>query len=1224
MQTIEKKQEPKKHTPGVEQIKEMVLKHASVLSNPDNEHWYSGACVIVHQLYNHCPAELDDAALNNIAEACINFILQQSKGKLERCADTLSKLFEKQPYLLTNEHHDKLIRLLRLVAQLPASGRGQSILSNSIDLCAIDSITLFCAMVEKSIELKPNNAREHELTFYLTYINYILGRLIKHAAYHKLSNIEAQKLVSKYCHALFNLTSNGGSFIDRPFCGVMYYNDSYVLDPEFGMHVFLLIMSILEGGNYSEEKLTILFKIFAENTKAVVEDTFASYYKEFDRRTKDLPPKIIASIKEGRKEDERLFGKHNYSVEYSLSHGSVSSIITTLYRHDPSLFEDEELLQLSTRVSRAATVIEKASTTLDHFTFRILESTIHGEAHSILHANDERRERFLKQILALSNRLQHINNNKINLKKTIWCIGDDFNENSDDKEVINSVRYGVLRIFIRTMASIITIENESEYQIAQEYVMSLFLSDTEDQFLDNCVFADSIILPLTEKNSINLSDKNDWEKIASIQNTINQFNVPDDKKQIITRWFLKKVVSNYDFYKNTFSDLSELEHCCQIIAENTFEGIRILCDIVFAHFISERPECHNQIGDIFRQLRRLVSALKIAHSTVQKQEESSFEDFPYRSTFPLLLKTFLPMIFRINQDLELTQSFTDKIVRILTSISSAKEFRALKLILQYTPHINNIADILKKELTDIKEHPSRDQFNKLARQDQLAWLTYYSAMRVRQGLGALNHVLKNVNNYGVEELCAMLSAFSRIGINASHSKLKPIYQLLSHDNFTVRAHAATAIWFIDQNPDNKRIQHKLINDLIETKDSDYQIALLNTLSFYHYDQNDLVMWLAVVEKSRHITEPSLLKHYALALSRIPSQAGLLRALEIVNSPVWDEYNYCYNYHERNYGDQWFSVLMFLHTPHWWNNRALMIRRIKRLLVPLSDNTLSEIPVQRQDEVATLEKIISQEGCEIRYENMQLTLPNHTVLLRGICARHGDALERKAVIDFIMKGSSSTELQGHEDNKASHAASNNIYSASDFDVATSYYKQDSGILMTIKSEYFNQESYRGFTRTQIEGSRHYIFLRGVPLHAIEKMFFPQSYEHSLILLSGNTSVCELQNDETFEFRELDKHRLHQMRHSVRSFMDRIVFVHPQDSMPELLVRENCLTPTIEDITQTTIQEHIKGEMMAEDLGTDIWHYHMPESSHDFLSLFSRKHSHCNQSLVINNESLMSDE
>ncbi len=1185
--------------PTVEQIRQGVLQQFPVLANPNNEHWARGACTIVYQVHHHRPDNLSDTEQEEIIKLCANLILEQTKGNVEPCVDILLKLFKEQPCLLTNKYNEKLTRLFQLSAQLP----DLSILHRSIDQYSQDNSDLFCAMLETVIALKPNKNDDNELIFYVTYISHFFGRLVKQADYKKLNYEKAKELVTKYCHPLFNLIHDDGTYIKRPICGVMFYNDSYILDPEFGMYIHLLILSFLESVNYSEAKLTQLFRILATNTKAVVKDTLASYYKEFDRRMKGLDPEILAKIKEGRKEDERLLGNHNYSVQYSVTQGSVNSIILSLHRHYAGLFEDEELSGLSQVVSRAIAFLETSNKTLEHSTLRILESRINDTAHQLLVAQDNRREGFLQHLKVLEKHICLIDNNNINLKKIIWFPGDDFHQNNNDETIIGLVRFGVLSVFIKLMSSIITIEDEHAYRMAEERIISLFSGNTEEHFLENCLFADSILLPLIQNNQIDLACNDDWEKTSSIRHAIDSFNIPNDKKQVILRWFLKRVVKDFEFYHHAFSDLSALEHCCKIIADNSFEHIRILCDIVFAQFISERPERHNQIENIFKQLKRLVTSLKIVHFSLKSQTQSVNISFYYNFNFISLLKTFLPMIFRINQELELTTEFTDKIVGILSSLSTEKELKTLKLVLQYTPHVNDLTDILKKELTPIEEHPSRDQFTQLNRTDQLSWLTYYSAMRVRQGLGALNHVLKNANSYEAEHLCAMLSAFTRIGLSATPSKLERIYQLLSHENMKVRTHAAIAIWFIDQSPDNKRIKSKLINELIEAKDHEYQIALLYTLSFYHYDQSDLATWSTVIEKSRHITDPNLLKHYALALSRIPCKTGLLRALELVNSTVWDEYNYCHNYHERSYGDKLFSVVMFLHTPHWWNNRPLMIRRIKRLLATLIDINDSQTPEYLQDQVLNLQTILSRSGGEIRYENMQLTLPNNTVLLRGICARHGDALERKAVIDFIMKGSSSIELQGHTDDKASHAASNNIYSASDFHVATQYYKQDSGILMAIKSEYFNQEAYRGFIRTQIEGSRHYIFLRGIPLYAIKKIFFPQCYQYSLEQLYGTTPIRELQNDQNFAFRELDKHRLHQMRHSIHSFIDRVVFVQPDDSIPDLLLRENCQTPTLDEISASTTQEHVKGEIIADNMGADIWHYRLPESQKIILDLFA---------------------
>jgi len=171
------------------------------------------------------------------------------------------------------------------------------------------------------------------------------------------------------------------------------------------------------------------------------------------------------------------------------------------------------------------------------------------------------------------------------------------------------------------------------------------------------------------------------------------------------------------------------------------------------------------------------------------------------------------------------------------------------------------------------------------------------------------------------------------------------------------------------------------------------------------------------------------------MARVPCEQSLLRALEIVNSDVWDEYNYCVDYHERDYkGD----FLLFLHRPHWSDNRKLMYRRIKRLLAVCKETNSNNIPEAVAKSVEELSEKLKKRVSGNRYENLQITLPKKTFLLRGICAKHGEALESRAVVDFIMKGSGSLELQDQKDDEASHAASNNIYSGNVVDEVLCYY------------------------------------------------------------------------------------------------------------------------------------------------------------------------------------------
>lgn len=1164
-----------------------------------------------------------------------------SQRKLKKNAqdyiEILCAIFKFQTYFLTQDHHEKLVTLITLFKQISTATPHQPCMYYFTIHLKEENLNLVFAILQKAIELKPKNPRAGEVKFYLTYLDNILNEVLRDSIDSKLSIQHAEEKIGRYCSLFQEITAGNGTFINRPVMGIMYYDKAFTIDTSYFEYIRILICTLRYAKHLSDIKILAMLKILAKNTRVTIEYPREKLFESMLRSVEDEPETKAKMIREfvASRRKENLEDEPSFHDIVKIS--SVYSIIDTLITNYPALLADENLISLSKIVTCCAIFIQCNATHFNPHSYNIfrpamdiLQPYLSGEKDIVkylpflqgltstlcevgsinkpMKKNDysiiniilqtvldfnpdfllapEQKKLGLTQIMTeLLQKIESIEATEPIEKTVLWTFDQKQFYINSNPNIRNEILITTVKNFTILMSHIALIEHEQNYQTAIKIFHKSYLHADGNVFFNNLVFIDAIVAPLLRSKQIDASAQRDMDKLALIRKKLSNIPCSDTKKNIITRYFVKPAIDNFEFYQNIFSNFSDLEQCYIVLAKNMQHRLRLLCEVVFSDFIRERPDCYKNARVLLENLRKLINALA-----------PKFE-----SKLPEMAPKFLTMIFRINQKLDLSDQFTGKMVDALKHIKSTEQLKTLKLILQYCPNIEDLTSILEKETMSHQQHPNRDEFRLLSPNLQLSWLKYYSVMRVRQGLGALNHVLKNTSNFNEDALATMLSSFSRIGITASSAKLSRISQLLQHPSNKVRAYAARAIWFIEQNPINTSIKYKLISELISTEDVFYQISLLNTLSYYKFSSEDIEPWLNVVKKSKSLTNPITLKHYALAMAKFPCKESLLRALEIVNSPVWDEYNYCANYHQRKYtGD----FLLFLHRPHWQDNRALMYRRIKRILALVETVKIDVAPKEITQGAEKLKEKITKGVSKNRFEDIQLTLPKNRVLLRGICAKHGDDLESKAVVDFIMKGAGSLELQDQSDDKASHAAANNIYSTNNIDEGIAYYKQQSGILIAIKCEYFNTETLRGFTRTQQETvtSRHFIFLRGVPLYAIEKVFFPESFSESLKRLHGNESIKALLLDQNFMFHQLDKHQLHQMRHSIRQFYNRIIFVKDNDSIRALLINNNLSTPSPQEVCEVTLQEHIRGEMIAQKMGPRFWNYHVPRPKNSFVDLF----------------------
>lgn len=886
------------------------------------------------------------------------------------------------------------------------------------------------------------------------------------------------------------------------------------------------------------------------------------------------------------------YAKHNASV---IAHNNQTRPFTQAYQKLQALFakHPEVIDQLQTlahigeRLSWSPSLMIKKyhDLEIDSQTINAILDPIVTVNSNLLFATRERVDDFISTMLRRleSSTVQHLEEG---LPMSVLCLLD---EGFDLKHLM-------ARCFSTIYASIATFEPD-EYQFACEQIQLLFDGYSQVKTRSRIIFAEAVILPILQNSDMSLANPTTWKFLQHVRHKIERLSSDETKVQVFLRHFVRKIITEYSYAQTVLQNFNTIEAIFGELKQYPAHTINAICTGILSDLLIERPE-------LFRDTSTLINTIRSAAKVFVSLEELNIKEKVvalFSTSDPLNANNFFKMVCRINRNLIFTEESAEKLTTIFKKIRSLTELKKLKLILQYNDDLDDIYDIIDKEFMLPSQRPSRQNFVCLKMTEQISWLKYYAIMRVRDGLGMLSYVLKHVDSYPESAVVYMLRGFNRIRLPLSNKKVDAIKSLLKHDSIAVCCEAVKALCAIDQNPDNKAIKQLLLNEFIATDIHEYQLVILETLTYYHFDQSDFATLEQIVEKSRAENNQELLKQYALTLSCIPFEAGLLRSLQIVNSDVWQEYDYCEHYHERDYRG---SFIMFLHRPHWADNRPLMHRRIKRLLAQTqtADISLASIPSEIAKQAEELSDRISHCVPGNRYENVQFELPEATVLLRGLGDRHGAALEKQAVVDFLMKGSGSLELQGQADDQASHAASNNIYSGNNIREVSNYWDQNNGILMAIKASYFNRESQRGFTRTQREFGRHFIFLRGVPLWAIERAFLPESYRYTIEQLLSNVRTAELQNDPQFLFNHLDKHRLNQLKHSLKDFHRKIVFVNSNDNIYQLLQDQQLTVATDAEILHHTVHMNTQSEITAKESYPDKWQYESQDQERSVTQLF----------------------
>ena len=151
------------------------------------------------------------------------------------------------------------------------------------------------------------------------------------------------------------------------------------------------------------------------------------------------------------------------------------------------------------------------------------------------------------------------------------------------------------------------------------------------------------------------------------------------------------------------------------------------------------------------------STQRCMQSIQMSGNNSSLFSQPQLELAELVVST-LRMIFRINRQLTLDESTLNQFKTLFGKIHSMAELNKMCTVVQFCSDFDDIYDVIDKEFMLDGDRPCKEEFKKLPPSQQLAWVKYYSILKVREGIGALNAVLKNYKNLKSKQCRIIVSA----------------------------------------------------------------------------------------------------------------------------------------------------------------------------------------------------------------------------------------------------------------------------------------------------------------------------------------------------------------------------------------------------------------------------------------------------------------------------------
>jgi ankyrin repeat protein len=587
-----------------------------------------------------------------------------------------------------------------------------------------------------------------------------------------------------------------------------------------------------------------------------------------------------------------------------------------------------------------------------------------------------------------------------------------------------------------------------------------------------------------------------------------------------------------------------------------------------------------------------------------------------------------PSLFKKGEDMS-------TILPLLQTVQKSEDYGALLVALQVAPDFA-VAESAVHLATGSMIKPSKEVFIGKDKDEQYKWLAFALVYRDRSFLSHCYHILKHQEQFS-DLLVVALNVLTQIGVKRYNSKFKntlasKIKQCIqTSKNEKVKIAALKAYMVMEEVSCNPLVLDFLLLELASAKDCpEYEVEVIRSLGTGYE-------WISDEECSRAVKQllPGLKSDSnevreasAMALASIPHEKGLLAALEVVQSSVWDS---MLPYFGKNRQNIQGSFLLFRKRPapvH--DNRSAMVERIFLQLMKVYEKNESfcklvkEQPLHpnRLSQIEQHFRLIP--SLDTRYVGFPVMYPPQTDLIRGISTRKGRQKFRESVRDLFRKGAGSSELTDYDVclynntwNKIGHIfASHNkdLYFGSE--QGSCYFSADtSGVvtesaLIVFPAAFYHKEYFAGQARLEKENTLNNVLYRGIPHRWIKAVYLPVRFQHDINLLASNTPLEEVAKKLESDLftgdspKELDGFRRFLLAREVDltqgpiqepakevSFVEKIRYFPAVDAkkVGEFLQKEGVCFATEQQIIEETAKSQEKISLFLRSYCKNPWHF-----------------------------------
>ena len=583
---------------------------------------------------------------------------------------------------------------------------------------------------------------------------------------------------------------------------------------------------------------------------------------------------------------------------------------------------------------------------------------------------------------------------------------------------------------------------------------------------------------------------------------------------------------------------AEIEEVIQIVQQDlgSFEKLEYP---VFTHLLKR--------GKTVSEWRVTIALIKEINDALDRLDIEDEDEKQCIALTPILKEIFDYVFGRLSSENSRSEEFLPKLANAIRTIQDKTQIGFLFNGLKTQASIEAIEDAIDISLLYFRSGvPPKKDFANLSFLDQKKWLHYISAVRLREGLELCYFALKNQTDRSL--LLAALSSIEKIAVPLTDKQRGVIHDLyeLSRDS-EIRIGCLKALWETLPDPYHQATRDAFFTQLKKSTDLIVNRTLISLLCHYHYDRqdpNDQEILDRIIGLS-HSSDLNMRVQSALSLSQVLDEPCLLRATEIVQSSDWESYDSEFRGDEVGLfaGDPY----AFIKKPDFQDNRASMLKLIQDQLAEIHwKNVQPKVEELYAEFVQTPEKHPQLQKLKrdletlpkiARYLHLPIYFPTGPgrVIFRGMKARKGEKILLEAIRDLIKKGCGSSDLSYFEArfdfgtwSKVGH-----IFGSHAVKTAETYSDDKDGIIICFDPEYYNFEYRKRYARLEIEGTLNTVNYRGIPKHAIRRIYMPDSYRSDYKLLYSDQPLDKVKSKlRTEAFKNISDDQLLSLRRHLR--------------------------------------------------------------------------------------------